>query len=268
MSEAVVPFVQYPVHVLEALEQTPLPGQHRRVFDSVVRLTIGWHRQSDRISAGQISKRTGIPRQHVADMLADLERWGLLIVERAGHRRKSTLAVQHVVERWQVGETTHATRVRRGASAPAERGRSSAPPERDSLPRQSVTDLPRQSGHSKERKKTSERKPEFAVALPDRTRERRVARSVAGPWGHQPRPSPQDQERARAELAAYRETLDRSKRAESRRRRDEGTPITAEALAVLEQAKAARAASELSDAAKAGLEGFFGSAALQKASAG
>ena len=89
-----------------------LPTLHRAVFDAVVRLTYGWDKKADRISASRIQTFTEIPRHHVVELLGDLERWKLITIERRGAGRTSVLAVQKNFDLWEIGETANAVRIR------------------------------------------------------------------------------------------------------------------------------------------------------------
>jgi phage replication O-like protein O len=71
----------------ERLAHTRLSPREAQVYAPVARKTLGYRKpQGDRISASQIALLTGIPRQHVTETLARLEKRGLISSERRRSR--------------------------------------------------------------------------------------------------------------------------------------------------------------------------------------
>jgi phage replication O-like protein O len=89
------------------------PCGHLRVLMAVRRLTDGWGKAADRIAASQLATRTGLRRETVARIIADLERWKMLAVEHRGAGRPALIALQKTVSRWKIGATSEAERSRR-----------------------------------------------------------------------------------------------------------------------------------------------------------
>ena len=86
--------------LLDALPRARCNVREHIVLISIIRLTYGWNKKTDAISAGQISKATGIDRRNVQHVLAELERRRFITVERQGGRRCSIIGIQKDYELW------------------------------------------------------------------------------------------------------------------------------------------------------------------------
>ena len=92
----------------ELLEALPLGGFTAREFKVLlvlIRLTYGFGKVEDAISAGQISDRTGLHRRHVQVVLAGLENRGVVHVRRPGARRTSVIRIEKNFDRWSPADT-------------------------------------------------------------------------------------------------------------------------------------------------------------------
>jgi len=71
-----------------------LSGSETKVFIAISRKTIGWHKETDKISISQIMEITGLSNRCVIDSLKKLEAFGLIKIE----RRKDTKMMNHINE--------------------------------------------------------------------------------------------------------------------------------------------------------------------------
>lgn len=73
-------FTAVPNELLEALTVGELSKREVKIVLAVIRMTLGFHKKVDAISHWQISKMTGIPRQHVSKAVAGLINKGVLFI--------------------------------------------------------------------------------------------------------------------------------------------------------------------------------------------
>lgn len=161
--------VRIPNELFEALCRTTLPARHRRVFDAILRLTWGWQKDSDRISAGQLADLTSIDRSHVQKILHDLADWHLIMMIDHGPRRASEISIEKDFEKWSISNTSEARRrrsnLRRDTAPPSEAGhrpRVHTPSEaggRRTLRRDTAAQLGRDTAHSKDKRHSSKTEP-------------------------------------------------------------------------------------------------------------
>ncbi len=87
----------------EALIGAQLPGRHKDVVHSLIRLIYGYGKTTDRVAVSQISDMTGIATRHVRAILSDLEAWN--IVFRRGQKlgRANVLGIQKDFDLWTCG---------------------------------------------------------------------------------------------------------------------------------------------------------------------
>ncbi len=77
-------FTKVPNIVLEALITSDFSSRELRVILAIIRLTLGFHREEERISASVISKSVGIDRSSAAKVVNELiERNALTVVDEA-----------------------------------------------------------------------------------------------------------------------------------------------------------------------------------------
>jgi len=74
----------FPNLVLEALMKAKLGGYEWRVFMVILRKTMGFHKDWDRISYSQFEKYTGINRSHASRAVKALEARNIIRVNREG----------------------------------------------------------------------------------------------------------------------------------------------------------------------------------------
>lgn len=86
--------------LLEAICGAPVPGRHLRVFVTVIRMTYGFGKRSDRIAASQISKLTGIDRRSVTLVLGELEAAGMIWRGPLRRGRSRRIGIVKDFERW------------------------------------------------------------------------------------------------------------------------------------------------------------------------
>lgn len=168
-------FTQVPHAVLEALARAPFPGQHHRVLAVISRETFGWHRAVHRMATSFIAERTGIDRRAVVVILADLVRWGVVVIENQRRGAIPRLGVQCDVALWAIGTTSEQQRLARRRAKQAQPAWTStqvpapatcmdvhAPPARTS------TQVPaRTSMHTRERKEPLRKNQNQSAGGPD-----------------------------------------------------------------------------------------------------
>jgi phage replication O-like protein O len=71
-------FIPIARELLEALIRAPIPGRHLKVMLAIADKTYGWQKRTDRIASSQLAEITGIDARHVRNILAELERWGMI----------------------------------------------------------------------------------------------------------------------------------------------------------------------------------------------
>jgi phage replication O-like protein O len=93
--------------LLEALAGARLSGRELAVALAVVRLTYGYAKKADRISASQLASVTGIPARKIGELLRSLEAKSILIVERRGSGRIPTMQIDKRVATWSMRALTY-----------------------------------------------------------------------------------------------------------------------------------------------------------------
>jgi phage replication O-like protein O len=89
-------FTQLPNELLEALYQTDnrLSPMHYRVLLYLIRMTHGWHRARDRISIQRMAFEIGKDRRNVSRAVNDLEKMGILEIDRPGRGRIADINIK------------------------------------------------------------------------------------------------------------------------------------------------------------------------------
>ncbi len=93
--------------LLEALAGARLSGRELAVALAVVRLTYGYSKKADRLSASQIASVTGIPARKIGELLKSLEAKSIVIVERRGSGRIPTIQIDKRVATWSMRASTY-----------------------------------------------------------------------------------------------------------------------------------------------------------------
>jgi len=93
-------FTKLPNGLLEALYSHRIPGQEMRVVLYVVRKTIGFSKDSDAISYGQIAGALDISRMRAADHVKSLASKKILAVSNNGYRKPSTIRINMDFSEW------------------------------------------------------------------------------------------------------------------------------------------------------------------------
>jgi phage replication O-like protein O len=93
--------------LLEALARARLSGRELAVALAVVRLTYGYAKKADRLSASQLASVTGIPARKIGELLRSLEAKSILIVERRGSGRIPTMQIDKRVATWSMRALTY-----------------------------------------------------------------------------------------------------------------------------------------------------------------
>ena len=138
--------------LLEALAGARLSGRELSVALAVVRLTYGYRKKADRISASQLAGLSGIDRRKIPALLASLESKSILLIERRGSGKIPTLQIDKRTDRW----------LSRDATCPQEGAAQPAPYKGH------VDEKPAPyKGHTKDRKKEKRREEASSVDRPD-----------------------------------------------------------------------------------------------------
>jgi phage replication O-like protein O len=145
--------------LLEALLRTPLPSRHLRVVFALIRKLYGFGKTRDRISAGQLSRLTGIAPQNVRVVLADLASWGVIRKTGGSPGKPNVVALVKDYDLWRV--PLPASRARRLADeTPHEQGDyPSQEQDATRLADEAPTRL-RNEAHNKEEKESKRQKKE------------------------------------------------------------------------------------------------------------
>ncbi len=93
--------------LLEALAGARLSGRELAVALAVVRLTYGYAKKADRISASQLASVTGIPARKIGELLKSLEAKSILVVERKGSGRIPTIQIDKRIAGWSMRASTY-----------------------------------------------------------------------------------------------------------------------------------------------------------------
>ena len=90
--------------IAEALAKINLSPHESRFLWALLRKTYGWHQKTDRISLGQFSKITGIPRSNIPRIIKRLAKRSLITVSRIN--RITEYGFQKNFELWDDGAIT------------------------------------------------------------------------------------------------------------------------------------------------------------------
>jgi phage replication O-like protein O len=146
--------------LLEVLAAARLSGRELSVALAVVRLTYGYQKKSDRISASQLASVTGIDRRKIPALLASLESKSILLIKRRGSGKIPTLQIDKRTDRW----------LRRDATCPVQGAPEAAPykghVDDKPAPYKGQEPAPYE-GHTKERKKKKRREEASSLDRPD-----------------------------------------------------------------------------------------------------
>lgn len=104
-------FTKFPNDLLEALYAQKLTGAQVAALLYIIRKTHGFGKGDfgDAISEGKIAEATGYSRRGVVNVISDMEKMGILEVERSGRGRLSSMRVRDVSE-WDKG-VNHSSQV-------------------------------------------------------------------------------------------------------------------------------------------------------------
>lgn len=86
-------YTKFPNDLLEAIIGYKLTAAQVKVMLYVIRKVNGWGKPSDAISITRIAKKTGYSRRTIITTVSDLEKMGVLEVERHGAGRMSEMRV-------------------------------------------------------------------------------------------------------------------------------------------------------------------------------
>lgn len=95
MSSAKGSYTSVPNELLEAMYQTDnhfSPNQ-MRVLLYLIRMTYGWHKARDRISLKRMSADIGKDRRNVTRAVRELERMGVIEVDRPGQGQLADISI-------------------------------------------------------------------------------------------------------------------------------------------------------------------------------
>ena len=146
--------------LLEALARARLSGRELAVALAVVRLTYGYAKKADRLSASQLASVTGIPARKIGELLRSLEAKSILIVERRGSGRIPTIQIDKQIATWSMRASTYP---HTGVAEPTpKRGYVDDKP----TPSRGSQPTPKR-GYTKERKKEKRREEASSVDRPD-----------------------------------------------------------------------------------------------------
>ena len=74
---------------------------------ALIRLTYGYGKKTDRISAGQVGKIAGLSRRRAGDVIRQLEARDMLTIERQGERKTAVIGIQKDPDRWRTTSPLH-----------------------------------------------------------------------------------------------------------------------------------------------------------------
>ena len=86
-----VPYVKFPLELLEAMMRTNWASYQLRVYLAILRKTIGWGIVEENISVGLLAKMTGLAKPHVSRALRELA--GRKMIQRDGYRTRVIMTV-------------------------------------------------------------------------------------------------------------------------------------------------------------------------------
>lgn len=96
--------------LLEAIIAARMPAAHKNVLQAVLRATYGFNRKAGIIAKVQLVRATGHSQRTVDRALRDLERWGVLLVQRREGRAANRYQVVKDFDQWSLGGTRRAAR--------------------------------------------------------------------------------------------------------------------------------------------------------------
>ena len=155
-------FTRFPNDIFDAVLQYRFSAVQLTAVLYVVRQVNGWGKPSDRISVSRMAKETGFTRRAMIGAVSDLEKMGVLSVERNGSGRLSEMSVKSPLE-WDkpVNASSHVnvcslgTVVHRGVNASSQVGVNASSQEPVNV-----------RSHTKERKKEKETIPKKGPSAP------------------------------------------------------------------------------------------------------
>lgn len=86
-------YTKFPNDILNALISSRLSALRFAIILYIVRKTNGWSKPSDAISVSKMAKEIGYSRRKVVGAVSDLEKMGILSVERNGSGKLSEMSV-------------------------------------------------------------------------------------------------------------------------------------------------------------------------------
>lgn len=86
-------YTKFPNNILEGIIQNRFSATQVTVIVYVVRKVNGWGKPSDAISISKIAKESGYSRRAIMNAVSDLEKKGVLKIERAGLGRLSEMRI-------------------------------------------------------------------------------------------------------------------------------------------------------------------------------
>lgn len=108
-------YTKFPNNILDALIQTRLSAIQMTATLYVIRKVNGWGKPSDAISVSKMAKETGYSRRRMVGAVSDLEKLGILSIERNGSGKLSDMRVNSP-ENWDkpVTQMSHGTQMSQG----------------------------------------------------------------------------------------------------------------------------------------------------------
>jgi phage replication O-like protein O len=86
--------------LVDVIARTYFSPAESKVFWTVLRMTYGWHKKSDRISYSMFENVTGLDRRHISPALKRLQARNIITCVSAGEKRINEYAIQKDYERW------------------------------------------------------------------------------------------------------------------------------------------------------------------------
>ena len=95
-------YIRMSTELVDKLCRYRLSGQEWQALWVIIRKTWGWHKKMDRISLGQISESTQIPRRKVFMLIKQLENKKIIIkaVPNKGDIRYISYGIQKDYDKW------------------------------------------------------------------------------------------------------------------------------------------------------------------------
>ena len=93
-------FTKIPNDLLNALCRINIPGEARRVFDCIVRKTLGWNRKDARITLGDFEAMTGIKKPNIKRAISRLTSINVVIVIRRDNEITPKYCINTDYSKW------------------------------------------------------------------------------------------------------------------------------------------------------------------------